>query len=297
MATWTLPDALQLLHSQYPGAFVTSGQRDPNSALGRANPSSYHNVGQAFDIRPMAGVSFDNYVSNLKAAGLPVVEALDEAKHPKAWTTGPNWHIAFAQGPNAYYPGSKQQVATSPIDLVRRAQAFNVDIPSGDPTQAPTAAPAGGFDIKSLLAMLPQAMPMEQKKNVPLWAKILGVLGDTYGEVHSGRQGAFIPTLLQANQGVDDRNFAREKLNEQIASDRASLIAKLQEQPAMLQDFQAFQGMSPEQQHAFLLYKDAVSPNTVATPQGTTNVPRTQTKTIGGKTYYNVGGTWYEEGQ
>ena len=120
MAAWTLPDALQILHQQYPGAFVTSGKRDPNSALGRANPHSYHNVGEAFDIRPMQGVDFNSYVSNLKAAGLPVVEALDEQKNPKPWTTGPNWHIAFSGG---------KQVATSPIDIIRRAQGFNVDIP------------------------------------------------------------------------------------------------------------------------------------------------------------------------
>jgi hypothetical protein len=130
MTTWTLPDALQLLHQQYPGAFVTSGARDPSSALGKANPRSYHNVGEAFDIRPMPGVDFNSYVSSLKNAGLPVVEALDEAKHPKPWTTGPNWHVAFA--------GENGKVATSPIDLIRRAQAFNVDIPQ----QA--MPPAGG---------------------------------------------------------------------------------------------------------------------------------------------------------
>jgi hypothetical protein len=57
--------------------------------LGRANPRSYHNIGEAFDIRPMQGVDFGSYVSSLKNAGLPVVESLDEATNPKPWTTGP----------------------------------------------------------------------------------------------------------------------------------------------------------------------------------------------------------------
>jgi hypothetical protein len=38
-----------------------------------------------------------------------------------------------------------------------------------------------------------------------------------------------------------------------------------------------------------------MNPVNVATPQGTANVPRTETKTIGNKTYYRVGSDWYEE--
>jgi hypothetical protein len=304
MSTWTLPTALQLLHSQYPGAFVTSGARDPNSPLGRANPNSYHNIAQAFDIRPMPGVSFSSYVENLKDAGLPVVEALDEAKNPKPWTTGPNWHIAFS-GSLPNQPETKQ-VATSPIDLLRRAQAFNVDIPP-DPSMTPSTTPAtpvqsaqapGGFDLQkaimdSLVAPSQAAAP---KKKGSIWGSILGALSDGM-LVMGGKDPMYTPAMETRRQDEADQNLSQQKLQEQMTEAKLSLLAKLQEQPAMLQDFDAFQKMSPEQQHAFLLYKDAVSPNTVATPQGTTNVPRTQTKTIGDKTYYNVGGTWYEEGQ
>jgi len=292
MATWSLPDALELLKQQYPGAFVTSGARDPNSALGKANPRSYHNVGEAFDIRPMPGVSFQTYVNNLKAAGLPVVEALDEAKNPKSWTTGPNWHIAFS--------GNKQ-VASNPIDIIRRAQAFNVNIPqeqmppAGGPMSAAPQAPA--FDLQAALQqMAAQKLPLEQRKKIPTWAAILGVLGDSYSGAH-GRGLGFAEGVQKQNEAFDERNFEREKLNAQIQNDQVSLAAKLAEQPQFIQNLQAYQAMPPSQKRAYLQYLDATQPITVAMPQGPQYQSRTQTKVVNGKTYYNIGGDWYEEGE
>jgi hypothetical protein len=256
-------DLITALHESQNRDYYPDGSpvRSPAGALFKMQvmPSTAQNPG--FGIQPAASQTPSEY-NRVGGQYLSAMQTRYNGDLSKAWAAynwgpgnvdkavkkyGPYW-LAHAPAETQNYVNAAvkdSQVATSPIDLVRRAQAFNVDIPSGDPTQAPAAAP-GGFDIKSLLAMLPQAMPMEQKKNVPLWAKILGVLGDTYGEVHSGRQGAFIPTLLQANQGVDDRNFAREKLNEQIASDRASLIAKLipdaRQPTSSIQDFEYAKG-------------------------------------------------------
>jgi hypothetical protein len=296
MTTWTLPDALQLLHQQYPGAFVTSGARDPSSALGKANPRSYHNVGEAFDIRPMPGVDFNSYVSSLKSAGLPVVEALDEAKHPKPWTTGPNWHVAFA--------GENGKVATSPIDLIKRAQAFNVDIPQqamppagGPMSAAAPAAPQGGFDLQAALAQLAASkQPLEEKKKVPMWLRMVGALADSYGQVN-GREATFLPSLARQNELVDSRNADREKLNAQIHGDQVSLLQKLLEPPQYIQNAQAWQGLSPEQRRAVLEQQDAVNPIVNTMPDGPHLQPRTSTKVINGKTYYSIGGQWFEEGE
>jgi hypothetical protein len=95
----------------------------PNSALGRANPHSYHNIGQAFDVAPIPGVAFPDYVNSLKSGGVNVVEALDEASHPKAWTTGPNWHVAF--GDQSVAPRKPRTLADQPgqrLDPARDAE-------------------------------------------------------------------------------------------------------------------------------------------------------------------------------
>lgn len=84
-----------LVTTLFPGAHVTSTKRDPQSALGRANPNSFHNAGTAIDVRPIPGVTFEEYVARLKASGVNVVEAIDEVKHPSKHATGPHWHVAW----------------------------------------------------------------------------------------------------------------------------------------------------------------------------------------------------------
>jgi hypothetical protein len=268
MASWTLPAALELLHQQFPGAFVTSGARDPNSKLGKANPRSYHNVGEAFDIRPMPGVDFNSYVQSLKSAGLPVVEALDEVKHPKPWTTGPNWHVAFA--------GDRK---VAPIDMIRRAQAFNVNIPqdamppAGEPmSEASPMKP----NIADLISKLPglQPLPVDKPQKGSIWGAILGAISDGL-LVGGGKDPIYAPSMLRRQEMEQNRIDSREKLNAEIAAKRDELIAKLQEQPQFIQNLQAYQAMPPEQQQAYLQYLDATQPIAVSGPQGTQRVPRT----------------------
>lgn len=93
--------AEEKLKSLFPNVTITSGPRGPDHPLSQANPSSYHNTvngGRAFDIAPIDGVSFNEYVSRLRSAGFNIVEAIDEST-PEAMekygSTGPNWHIAY----------------------------------------------------------------------------------------------------------------------------------------------------------------------------------------------------------
>lgn len=82
------------LSSAFPGVRITSSKRDPNSTLGRANPKSFHNVGMAWDVAPIPGMTFDQYKTRVQQDGWNVREAIDEVKNPSKHATGPHWHMA-----------------------------------------------------------------------------------------------------------------------------------------------------------------------------------------------------------
>lgn len=83
----------------YPMAKITEWQRDPNSKLGKANPSSWHNHSRAaVDVRPIPGMSFQTFVGGLKSAGYKIIEGLNEvgagrSKH----ATGDHWHVVLGK--------------------------------------------------------------------------------------------------------------------------------------------------------------------------------------------------------
>ncbi len=77
---------------------AANGHRDPNSALGRANPSSWHiRTNAARDVRPIPGMTYNQFIQRIRDAGYQVIEARDEQAHPLPWTTGPNWHVVIGQ--------------------------------------------------------------------------------------------------------------------------------------------------------------------------------------------------------
>ena len=84
----------EYLQRQFPGVRVTSGRRDPNSALGRANPRSWHNRGMEWDTAPIEGLSYDQYVDRIKKDGWNVLEARDVVKNPSAHATA---HIGMSR--------------------------------------------------------------------------------------------------------------------------------------------------------------------------------------------------------
>lgn len=91
----------QKLKSLFPKVLITSTARAPDHPLSVQNPKSYHNTvngGRAIDVAPIPGVTFNEYVSGLKAAGFNIVEAIDETT-PEAMkkygSTGKHWHIAY----------------------------------------------------------------------------------------------------------------------------------------------------------------------------------------------------------
>lgn len=95
-----LPYAHAIVAQLFPGIVVTEDERDPNSRLGRANPGSYHNKTQnAVDVRPIPGMTFDQFIGRIRAAGFDIIESRDEVKNPTRQATGPHWHVVIAGKP------------------------------------------------------------------------------------------------------------------------------------------------------------------------------------------------------
>ena len=93
-----LPYGHQVIQSLFPDAEVTSDVRDPNDPLSRKNPTSYHTRSQnAVDVRPIPGLTFEQFVNHIKGSGYKVLEAIDEVNHPSKDATGPHWHVVVAQ--------------------------------------------------------------------------------------------------------------------------------------------------------------------------------------------------------
>lgn len=87
-------DVPGLIKQLFPNAQITdSGIR--TGALANANPKSYHNRGLGMDMRAIPGVTFEQARDALKAAGVPLVEAIDEYKNPSKHATGGHWHFAW----------------------------------------------------------------------------------------------------------------------------------------------------------------------------------------------------------
>lgn len=92
-------DGVAALKSVFPNARVTSGYRSPNDPLSRANPRSFHTRSHAaVDVAPIPGLSFDQAVRQLTAAGYAVhKDSRDEVTHPSSHATGPHWHFVLGK--------------------------------------------------------------------------------------------------------------------------------------------------------------------------------------------------------
>ena len=83
----------------FPNIAVTQNRRDPNSALGKANPNSWHNrTGAAIDVKPIPGMTFSDYVKRYKDAGYTILESKNEVgKGRSRHATGDHWHIVLGE--------------------------------------------------------------------------------------------------------------------------------------------------------------------------------------------------------
>lgn len=91
-------DGKGIVQQLFPSARVKSGYRGPDHPLSKKNPGSWHSKSKgAVDIAPIPGMTFDQYVSKVKASGYQVIEARDEVSNPSSHATGPHWHIVIGE--------------------------------------------------------------------------------------------------------------------------------------------------------------------------------------------------------
>lgn len=82
----------------FPNAQVTSGYRGPEHPLSKKNPRSYHaSTAGAVDVRPISGVTFEQYLARIRQAGYRIIEARDEVRNPSKNATGPHWHVVIGK--------------------------------------------------------------------------------------------------------------------------------------------------------------------------------------------------------
>lgn len=91
-------NGVSALQAILPNAHVTSGYRDPNHPLSRANPRSWHTRSHAaVDVRPIPGMTFEQAKQRLQSGGYNMIEALDEQKRPSRNATGHHWHFVLGK--------------------------------------------------------------------------------------------------------------------------------------------------------------------------------------------------------
>lgn len=92
------PYGRAVIEGLFPEAVVTDDVRDPNSKLGRANPGSYHvKSDEAVDVRPIPGMTFEEFIQQIEDAGYTIIEAINEDEGSggkrSAHATGNHWHV------------------------------------------------------------------------------------------------------------------------------------------------------------------------------------------------------------
>lgn len=307
-----MSDVMGTLRKLFPSVRVTSAFRGPNHPLTRKNPRSYHAQGspddpRAFDVAPLPGVGFDQFVGKLKGSGLNIAEALDEAKNPSRNATGPHWHIGL---------GDKKAVPQSnygsygrprlPMDLEQRAASFGQGMipPPERPyyPEQPQMAPQQPIATEQLLGGL--AMP-EKKPETGLFkgndiAAVLGILGDGL-MAYGGLQPQFGPGVRQREAKEQEQAYDREKFNAELQMKRQERLAKAQEPPAFVQNARVLAQLPPEELANVARYQDLMNPTTADVQDADGRVvrqlmPRIERKEINGQRYFKVGGEWYLDG-
>ena len=265
------------LSTAFPGVRITSSKRDPNSRLGRANPKSFHNVGQAWDVAPIPGMTFDQYRDRVKADGWNVREAIDEVNHPSKHATGPHWHMAV-DGRKEQQPMAGNGLASLMQGIYPMAQQEQQP-PTGLASLLPMDTPLQQNSAPEQLAPMPGVKgPGAFSTGGKGW-EIMGIIGDALQAAGGGRP-TYMPMVQEQRQLETE---GRQRLAERQAERQAIMQQWIAQQDykrqnpdpsSMETDLAAYNRMSPEQKAQLAALYDIKSPIAVSGPQGTFRVPR-----------------------
>lgn len=217
------------LSTAFPGVRVTSSKRDPNSRLGRANPKSFHNIGMAWDVAPIPGMTFDQYKARVEQDGWNVREAIDEVKNPSKHATGPHWHMAvdgrkeqqpMASGLASLMQNnpaiqSPQQYLQQPPQQPSLASYLSAPLTNEGLQPAQMPNPSAGFVE---MAPLPGVKPRTWGEGGKGW-QIMGIIGDALQAASGGRP-TYMP-FVQEQQQMETEG--RQRLAERQAEREARL--------------------------------------------------------------------------
>lgn len=206
-----------VIEGLFPKAHVTDNRRDPNSDLGRANPKSWHvKSGGAVDVRPIPGMTFDQFVKEVEGAGYTVIEALNEVgKGRSAHATGDHWHVVLGQGGGGATPAPRRwdmEKVTS--NIYSRAQAEGWSIEQRD------AVLAEAKERVSMDETLQRRKEDDADRAASEWVISRGDRFTDVSQMPANIRSALSPDALRQYMGVAKSNVKTEapKANGSIAT-------------------------------------------------------------------------------
>ncbi len=122
----------EAIKALFPQAVVTSTYRAADHPLSKANPKSWHTKSHAaVDVKPIAGMSFAQYVKGVEGAGYTVLEARDEVGAGRsAHATGDHWHVVLGEGGGGTVPAARRwdmQALTQRIFAVSEREGWSIE--------------------------------------------------------------------------------------------------------------------------------------------------------------------------
>lgn len=126
-------NAKAITEELFPDAVVTSWARGKDDPLSKANPKSWHAKSKAaVDVRPIKGVTFEQFVQRYKDQGYTILEALNETGAGKTkHATGDHWHIVLG------YANGRDRVSAPAVSVADLPQVAKAEVT--DSVLAPTS--------------------------------------------------------------------------------------------------------------------------------------------------------------